>query len=174
MAVLVDWASDGWVYKTVASGAEPNFYEVDYNESGWSVGKAAFGRYGGNPDHQDYTDINTVWDSFSDLLLRKRFMGQSPFTIVGRVDDNMTVYLDEANLGTFNIDVSGFPPYSVRNVNPDWVASYVEGTTHTLAVRIVQATFSTSAYQNPQYADLQVTGTEVLGDPRLRLRQVTR
>lgn len=172
MAVLIDWLASGWKYKVVSAGAEPTFYTDTYDDSGWSTGQAAFGT-AGDPDLLHYSDINTPWSHLGDLLLRRRFYGSSPFTVYGRVDDNMTVYIDEANLGVLSIDLSS-APHSVRDTNPDSLSSYAGGTNHLLAVRVQQYTGNPNSYTNPQYFDLRLEGVAISGVESLRIRQRVR
>lgn len=99
-----------WTGQYTMSKPSGTWYEVDYNDSAWSSGKAAFG---GNDDN--YHHIGTKWaDTNSEIWVRRTFdmdeVDENGFyAVIYRHDDTFELYLNGeriANTG-YQWNVSG-------------------------------------------------------------------
>src|SRR5215218_10810442 len=115
---MVPYGASGYKYKVVEHGEGSGFESPDFDDSGFSVGSAAFGEpyFEGHvmcdpnattpPGTKavNYEDRKTPWLIDTDILLRKKFdlpAGSKNVTVEGVVDNDVDVFLNGKPLDSF-------------------------------------------------------------------------
>ena len=127
--ILVVVLDDCGVYaEFVSPGGDPNFYKVRFNASKWPFGQAGFGTTGGACPWNNTTDVNTQWDTNTDMLVRHSIILPSDAVhvhIAGTIDNDATVYLNGHQLqyvqsgncqaGVIGIFEERVPPFRIQH-----------------------------------------------------------
>ena len=104
----VPFLDGGYRYLVVDFGEPPAGFEaVGFDDSGWNVGAAAFGRPADTCPEHTPSLIQTHWHSFSDLLVRKTFQlpkGAHNLHVTLDVDDPATVFINGVQVGVGGVD----------------------------------------------------------------------
>lgn len=96
-AVIVPYLATGYNFKVVAYGAEPNFQEIGYDDSEFSLGDAGFGTQVGYCPINDPGNATTPWPLNTDILLRKQFnlpAGVSDLRVAVAIDNDVQVFVN--------------------------------------------------------------------------------
>ena len=112
VAAPIDYGATGYRYQQSVESSftidTAGFRADGYNDSGWSLGDAAFGS-AGDCSLNTNGSIKTTWDVSTDLLVRKRFTvaGGSPTARVSvAIDNDIKVYINGVDV-TPNAKVNG-------------------------------------------------------------------
>jgi hypothetical protein len=99
-ADLVPYQATDWRYMQVANGdpLETVFMNPLFDDSGWSVGQAAFGNGGCYLD----ATVHTPWEPVTDMLLRRAFTADPlmAVTIHFAIDNDAVVWVNGTQVGS--------------------------------------------------------------------------
>jgi hypothetical protein len=131
---IIPYLSTGYRYAVVDFDGLPGFEQPGFDDSGFSVGDAAFGTGGYCP--LDST-IQTEWPLFTDLLVRKEFTvaaGASPIVVAVAIDNDAQVFINGTDIsGGLRVHEGCAERDSFLFTIPDAVLNF--GGTNLLAVR---------------------------------------
>jgi hypothetical protein len=100
--VLVPYLSSAYRYQVVAHDANPGFSDPSYDDSGFTVGNAAFGTGGGCP--LDFSaPPATNWPNNTDLLVRRIVdvpAGTEKLTIGVAIDNSVAAFWNGVQIGS--------------------------------------------------------------------------
>jgi hypothetical protein len=95
--VALAYGSSGWSYQQVAYGEDQGFEQPSYDASSWPAGQAGFGTTDGTCSWNNATQVNTIWEPGTDMLLRHQLAipsGATNVHITGTIDNNAEVYIN--------------------------------------------------------------------------------